>query len=252
MKPQARAVQLAQRFSRAAAQYQDRAWAQRQMALPLLASLPPSAAGVVDLGCGPGSLLPELANRYPQAQIVNLDLSWSMLMQGRRHSKASSAWLCANLQQLPLASASQELLVSNLALQWCQDWPAFLQQAARVLKPSGRLHFTTLLPASLAQWRWAWQLPESHFLPLMSLADYQQAAAATGWRMRQQQRIFRFHYPNFRALAQAINGVGAGLTSAQPLSLAAWRQAERRYQCLAEPQGLPLSYSWALLELQRP
>ena len=55
---------------------------------------PPSL--VVDLGCGPGDLTARLAERWPDAQVVGVDSSPSMLAEARR-DHPEITWVEADL-----------------------------------------------------------------------------------------------------------------------------------------------------------
>ena len=61
--------------------------------------------------------------------------------------------LCADIESLPLANASVGLLWSNLAIQWCNDLDAALQEFHRVLQPEGLLMFSTFGPDTLKELR---------------------------------------------------------------------------------------------------
>jgi malonyl-CoA O-methyltransferase len=50
--------------------------------------------------------------------------------------------VCANVSSLPFASASADLLVANLSLQWTADLPAMFNGLRRVLRPGGLLLFS--------------------------------------------------------------------------------------------------------------
>ena len=62
----------------------------------------------------------------------------------------------ATPRRLPLASASVDLVFSNLMLQWCQPPDAALAEVRRVLRPGGFLAFSTFGPATLQELRSAW------------------------------------------------------------------------------------------------
>src|SRR4029077_10511260 len=62
----------------------------------------------------------------------------------------------ADAYALPFATASFDLVFSNLMLQWCDDLDAVFAEIARVLKPGGLLLFSTFGPGTLAELREAW------------------------------------------------------------------------------------------------
>ena len=61
--------------------------------------------------------------------------------------------VCADLQQLPLAESSFDLVWSNLALHWMDDLDAALAQIYRVLRPQGLLMFSLFGPDTLKELR---------------------------------------------------------------------------------------------------
>lgn len=171
-------------FERAAETYDEVAVLQRAIADRLLERLDVvklQPAVVLDTGCGTGYVTRALARRYPCAQRIALDIAESMV----RHTRRGFGWrrlflrpplhVCAAAEALPLASASVDMIVSNLALQWC-DAPAAFAEFRRVLRPGGLLTFTTFGPDTLTELRRAWQAvddrPHVHgFFDMHDLGD---------------------------------------------------------------------------------
>lgn len=124
----------------------------------LLAQLPGSISGpILDLGCGTGETIMQLAERYPFAAIQAQDISSGMLQAARRRIGDHPATFCrgdmfAFLQEQLAESA--ELIVSAWAIGYSR--PALvLKEAARVLRPGGRFAFVvnlldTLKPVNIA------------------------------------------------------------------------------------------------------
>ncbi|NIO41953.1 MAG: methyltransferase domain-containing protein, partial [Burkholderiales bacterium] len=57
---------------------------------------------------------------------------------------ARRAAVCADVQQLPLAADTVDLIWSNLALHWVEDLSAAFAQMFRALRPGGLLMFSIL------------------------------------------------------------------------------------------------------------
>jgi trans-aconitate 2-methyltransferase len=74
---------------------------------------------VVDLGCGPGTLTATLAERWPDAQVVGIDSSASMLSSAasltERHPNLSFEQLAIEDWQ---PTDQDDVVVTNAALQW--------------------------------------------------------------------------------------------------------------------------------------
>jgi len=162
---------IRQAFDQAAAHYDAAASLQHEVARRLdekLDWMKFEPHDILDAGCGTGFALPGLAKRYPQARLIGLDLSSRMLEQARtalpqswwqrvlpRRASAEPRFtpICADLEQLPLASNSLDLAWSNLALQWVGDLEATLRGLHRVLRPGGLLLFSTFGPDTLKELR---------------------------------------------------------------------------------------------------
>jgi len=117
---------------------------------------------ILDAGCGTGHGARLLRQRYAAALIVELDLSERMLSRPSARRKLALPWsrrstqrsaVCADLQQLPLAASSVDLVWSNLALHWADDVANVLAQMHRVLRPGGLLMFSMFGPDTLKELR---------------------------------------------------------------------------------------------------
>jgi trans-aconitate 2-methyltransferase len=107
-------------------------------AIDLLARVPLAAAQtVVDLGCGPGNLVPHLRARFPEAAIYGVDASREML------ARARAAHPEITFVETDLASwqpdAPVDLIFSNAALQWLDDHERLFPRLISLLRPGGVL-----------------------------------------------------------------------------------------------------------------
>lgn len=117
---------------------------------------------VVDLGTGTGQCLEGLKKAYPKAKLLALDISMNMLLECKKKQGWWSGlvkpvhYVNADIEMLPLASNSVDILFSNLAIQWCNDLQKTFAEFRRVLKPGGLLMFTTFGPDTLKELRASW------------------------------------------------------------------------------------------------
>lgn len=165
--------QVRHSFSRAAADYETAAVLQREVCTRMLERLDYvrlQPARVLDAGSGTGWGARQLAQRYPSAQIIELDIAIGMLQAARGRSGwwqklfggAKELQLCADVEALPLAANSIEMVWSNLAVQWCNDLPGAFAEMHRVLKPEGLLMFSTFGPDTLKELRQAFKGVDGH------------------------------------------------------------------------------------------
>lgn len=148
-------------FDHAAARYDTIAVLQREVRERMLARLDYlkiAPRNILDAGCGTGHATRALALRYRGSRVVALDIAMGML----RVSRARQPWrwlgrtqpvVCGDLECLPLAAASMDMVWSNLTLQWCNDLDATFAGVLRVLRQGGLFMFSTFGPDTLKELR---------------------------------------------------------------------------------------------------
>ena len=158
-------------FEQAAAAYDEAAVLQREVGTRLLERLDYirfAPARILDAGAGTGFCQQQLAARYPAAEIHALDIAPGMLCQARgksgwlRRLKRRDRFVCADVQALPYAGESMDMIVSNLTLQWCLNPEAVFGEWRRVLKPGGLLLFTSFGPDTLKELRQCWSKVDAY------------------------------------------------------------------------------------------
>lgn len=99
---------------------------------------------VLDIGCGPGEWVLEMARTYPGCSILGIDISPRMVAYGnacvRTRRMPNAHFEVGDAKQsLPLADASIDLLHVRFATGFllASTWPLFLKECRRVLRPGG-------------------------------------------------------------------------------------------------------------------
>jgi ubiquinone/menaquinone biosynthesis C-methylase UbiE len=101
-----------------------------------------SRGEALDLGCGPGLLVIELARRAPDLHVTGIDLSERMVAAAQERARVQQASLRVSFSRadvllVPLPDSSMDLLVSTLSLHHWSNPVAVLDEIARVLRPGG-------------------------------------------------------------------------------------------------------------------
>ena len=250
---------VAESFSRAAASYDSVAELQRAVGGELLQRLPPLLpARWLDLGSGTGHFTRRLAERYPQAEGVALDLAEGMLRHARPQGGAGH-FIAGDAERLPLRDGSLDLMFSSLAVQWCGDFAAVLGEARRVLRPGGVLAFSSLCVGTLQELRDSWQAVDGfvHVNRFRCFEDYQALCAASGLQVLALERQARvLHFPDLRALTHELKALGAhNLNPGRPDGLtgrARIRALVEAYEHFRQAAGLPATYQVVYGVLRRP
>jgi len=106
-------------------------------------ALPAEMRGqAIDLGCGPGQLVIDLAQRYPVLHVTGLDLSAEMLDLARRNADEAGVgdrieFKAGNAEDMPFPDGHFDLVVSTLSLHHWTDPVTVLNEVARVTRPGG-------------------------------------------------------------------------------------------------------------------
>ena len=211
-------------FERAAASYDAAAVLQHEVCkrmnerLDLIKHQP---ATLLDAGSGTGNALPALRARYPQARLVAFDLAFTMLQRGRERIatpwwksvlKQKGGAVCGDIEQLPLASGSVDMVWSNLALQWMNDPDKAFGEFHRVLAPGGLLMFSTFGPDTLKELRTAFASVDQHthvsrFIDLHDIGDILVKRGFADPVMDMEP--FTLTYSDVRALMHDLKAIGA-------------------------------------------
>jgi ubiquinone/menaquinone biosynthesis C-methylase UbiE len=116
----------------------------------------------VDLGCGAGQLVLELARQAPGLHVTGIDLSEKMLAYARQSAQQGSLedrvdFRLGNVEEIPFPDQSLDLMISTFSLHHWTDPVKVLNEIDRVLKPGGAfylfdLHRDMALPFYLLIW----------------------------------------------------------------------------------------------------
>jgi ArsR family transcriptional regulator len=110
---------------------------------------------LLDIGTGTGRMLELFGARVQQA--VGVDLSREMLAVARvnleRAGLRNGSVRQADMYQLPFPGGSFDAVVIHQVLHYAERPPAAIAEAARVLRPGGRLLVIDFLPHQLEQLR---------------------------------------------------------------------------------------------------
>ncbi|PKO89709.1 MAG: malonyl-[acyl-carrier protein] O-methyltransferase BioC [Betaproteobacteria bacterium HGW-Betaproteobacteria-12] len=245
-------TRIRQAFERAAPTYDNAAGIQRDICHALLETLHDTGplAALLDAGSGTGYALPLLAERFPAAEQLAIDLAPAML-----HRIAIPCQrLVGDLEHLPLASASLDLYWSSLAVQWC-ELPRVLGEARRVLRPAGRLAVASLGPETFGELRQAFAGVDDyrHTLGFHTPEEIAEMARAAGFaEVAVGRRRHLAHYPDFRSLLKAVKAIGANQLGdgrrRHLMGRAAFAAAEAAAERQRTAAGLPLTYDVLILE----
>jgi malonyl-CoA O-methyltransferase len=252
--------QMRQAFSKAAPEYDATAVMQHEICSRMLERLDYiklQPARILDAGSGTGWGTRQLAQRYPAAQVVALDIAIGMLHVARGRSGwwqklfggAKQLQVCADVEVLPLAANSVEMVWSNLALQWCNDLPATFAELHRVLKTEGLLMFSTFGPDTLKELRQAFNGVDEHnhlnrFADMHDIGDMLMHSGFAEPVMDME--MLTLTYDDVRGVLQDLKTIGAHNTTAGRgqglMGRNAWGRLTENYERLRKNGKLPATF----------
>lgn len=202
---------------------------------------------VLDVGCGQGGARLRLAELYPRAQWIGLDLSHAMLRAAAAPAdllaRIGAAWrrrpvplrVQADAGQLPIADARIDLLWSSLMLHWHPTPHALFGEFKRVLRVDGLLMFASFGPDSLREVRAAFAQgwPQARPMPFVDMHDFGDMMVAAGFATPVMD-VEHLHltYPSAQALLREVAALGGNPRTDRPVALPSGRQARAVLQAL--------------------
>ncbi|MDP1771600.1 MAG: malonyl-ACP O-methyltransferase BioC [Methylobacter sp.] len=216
-------AKIKQSFAAASVTYDGVAALQRTVGNALLNTInAESLTGtLLDLGCGTGFLTANLVGSWgngtqsvPYMNAIALDIALPMVQVTRAKlvDAPNVNYVCADAEQLPLAGQIVDGVFSNLALQWCVNLEGVFTDIKRVMKPDGRLVFSTFGPQTLQELKSAWAdvddfnhvndfYGEQQLRHFLQLAGYTEIAIET--------KIYLSSYDSVLALMKELKHIGA-------------------------------------------
>jgi ubiquinone/menaquinone biosynthesis C-methylase UbiE/DNA-binding transcriptional ArsR family regulator len=187
---------------------------EREVEAALMKLLPADGIrDLLDIGTGTGRMLEIFAHHVERA--VGVDLSREMLAVARVNLERANLRNCsirhADMYQLPLASLSFDAVVIHQVLHYAERPAAVIAEAARVLRPEGRLVVVDFAPHALEFLR------SEHAHRRLGFADAEVAA----W-----------------CVAASLEPEPAQLLPGNPLTVALWQARRRAGAHAAKPAAV--------------
>lgn len=252
-------------FEAAAERYDEAAFLQHEVARRLddhLDGMKIDPGLILDAGCGTGFGLSLLKARFPKARLLGLDLAHAMALRAARRYARARTWLsrltphasrlttlCADMERLPLARDSLDLVWSSLALQWVGEPDTAFREAHRVLKPEGLFLFATFGPDTLMELRAASADLDAHqhvnrFIDMHDLGDAL-VHAGFGNPVMEMERI-TLTYAALPGLLRDLKAIGAHTVlenrRAGLMGKAEWKRLTENYERFRRDGRLPATY----------
>ena len=180
---------------------------------------------VLDLGSGAGADVLISARRVgPTGRAIGLDMTDEMLALARENAAragvANAEFVKGHIEAIPLADASVDVVISNCVINLSGDKPAVLREAARVLRPGGRLAVSDVIAdagmdastrSDMQQWTGC-------VAGALTRAQFESALAAAGLVDVEIRETHRVHEFASAAIVRAVKPAATACCSATALA----------------------------------
>ncbi len=150
-----RKEKIQQSFGDKVSSYNRHAVIQKETAQKLCTFLPDvMPQKILEIGCGTGFLTEELQRKYPQSNIMSLDISKEMVTSCRqKFTGYTNIEFQVSDGETFQSSEKFDLIISNLCVQWFENPPEGLQNLSKILNQDGVLFFTAIGHDEFKEWR---------------------------------------------------------------------------------------------------
>lgn len=108
---------------------------------------------ILEIGCGTGLLTRQLAQHWPEAQIVATDFAPHMLQRASRANSSPKTVFKLMDAANPTVDGPFDVICGNLVMQWLEQPHMVLARLGGLLAPNGVLAVSALLDGTFAEWK---------------------------------------------------------------------------------------------------
>ena len=125
---------------------------------------------LVDVGCGPGYLIADIAKSFPSLSVIGVDISEEMEQKATKNISrlglGEKVSFCrGDIQELPFEDNSLDFVVSTLSLHHWSEPKRAIQEINRVLKPKGQFLIFDVRRDSHRLFYWLLRFAQTFILP---------------------------------------------------------------------------------------
>ncbi len=157
---------VATKFDNKSQFYDRESQIQKIVAETLIADLPEGREAdkienILEVGCGTGYLTCLLFKKYKNKNICISDISPAMTVQAQvngeevaKENGHTTSWKVFDAENPPAEmEGTYDLIVANMVFQWLEDTEKGIARLSKLLKPGGRIMYSTLGPESFKEWK---------------------------------------------------------------------------------------------------
>lgn len=210
-------------FNKAASSYNDHCLLQKETGnalIELVRKHCSHASRILDLGCGTGVVTEQLAIKLNFETFISIDIANQLLATAASLLNPYSIEVKEADFNQPFALGKFDLIFSNMALHWSEDFILTLRYISKNLAETGLLAFSIPLYGTFDEIKNTVSIQtfmqESEVKELLASLEYEIIMIKV--------QTFSFNFPNFLAALQSIKKVGATFVKRRNFSFSTLKQ----------------------------
>lgn len=156
---------------------------------------------VLDVGCGTGPVIELLAKKYPEKHFVGLDITPAMIEVAQSKGLSNAEFLVGDAENLPFGDEDFDAVLCSNSFHHYPNPGAFLREAYRVLRPSGKLILRDYTSNDVVVWLMnTFEMPLARLaghgdVRILKMREYRELVEAAGFAIEKlvAQKGFRAH-----------------------------------------------------------
>ncbi len=241
---------IADNFSKASSSYESCSSVQQYMGRTLMASLKDlSAESVLEIGCGTGSFSELIMDTLKPSELWLNDLSEKMLEQCRKKFSHENNihYLAGDAENIDF-NREFSLIASNACFQWFSDLKGALNSLMALLKPEGRLVFSSFGNSNLYELK----AVNGQGIDYLSYAELDALLKSLGYEYSLREEIKKVHYGSVMDLLYSLKKTGVALKTGKIWTRSMLKDLSTRYtERFADGDGIYASWHLYYAEIRK-
>ncbi len=241
---------IAHNFSKAVSSYESSASIQQYMGRTLIEGIKDlKADSVLEIGCGTGSFSELIMDTLKPSELWLNDLSEKMLEQCRKKFLHADNihYLSGDAESIEF-NREFSLIASNACFQWFTELRKALESFMELLKPEGRVVFSSFGNFNLAELKEV----QGQGIDYLSYDELYGILASLGYEFSLKEEIKKVHYASVMDLLYSLKKTGVTLKTGKIWTRSMLKDLSGRYsERFADGDGIYASWHLYYAELRK-
>ena len=146
---------------------------------------------IIDIGCGPATIIREIGKSFPDATVMGLDNSSKRVLEANQYlDQINLTLISGDIYNIPVCDNSCDLVFSRFLFEYLKDPLTALKEMKRICKPDGTVMIQDL------DGQFFWHYPENDQLNSQISAIFHDLKKCTGFDPFVGRKLYHMFYSN--------------------------------------------------------